>query len=71
MMAEQHEIFDNERVYIDGDPELDVFGPKPKRAQWRHRKVGPPWVKIGRKVAYLGTDLNAYLAAQRTDPSAP
>ena len=62
-------IFDNERVYLDCDPELDVLGSKPKRAQWRHRMVGPPWVKIGRKVAYLGGDLNAWLAAQRTDPS--
>jgi hypothetical protein len=26
-------------------------------------------VKIGRKVAYLGSDLNAWIAANRTDPS--
>jgi hypothetical protein len=64
------EIFDNNRTYVLGDPELAVLGSREKLAQWRHRVVGPPWVKIGRKVAYLGTDLNAYLTAQRTDPSA-
>ncbi|SMX23375.1 MerR family transcriptional regulator [Boseongicola aestuarii] len=64
------ELFQNDRTYILGDPELDVLGSREKLAQWRHRMVGPPWVKIGRKVAYLGTDLNAYLTAQRTDPNA-
>ncbi|SMX24044.1 MerR family transcriptional regulator [Boseongicola aestuarii] len=62
-------IFDNNRTYILGDPELHLLGTREKLAQWRHRMVGPPWVKIGRKVAYLGTDLNNWLAAQRTDPS--
>jgi len=62
-------IFDNNRTYILGDPVLEVLGTREKLAQWRHRMVGPPWVKIGRKVAYLGTDLNTWLAAQRTDPS--
>ena len=63
------ELFQNNRTYILGDPELEVLGSREKLAQWRHRMVGPPWVKIGRKVAYLGTDLNNWLAAQRTDPS--
>ncbi|MCP3971249.1 MAG: MerR family transcriptional regulator [Rhodobacteraceae bacterium] len=63
------ELFDSKRTYILGDPELDVLGTREKLAQWRHRRVGPPWVKIGRKVAYLGTDLNAYIVAQRTDPN--
>ena len=63
------ELFDNSRTYQLGDPELDVLGTREKLAQWRHRMVGPPWVKIGRKVAYLGTDLNNWLAAQRTDPN--
>lgn len=62
-------IFDNNRAYILGDPELRVLGSREKLAQWRHRRCGPPWIKIGRKVAYLGTDLNAWLEAQRTDPS--
>jgi len=63
------QIFENNRTYMLGDPELDVLGTRERLAQWRHRMMGPPWVKIGRKVAYLGVDLNAWLESQRTDPS--
>ncbi|MEO9825047.1 MAG: MerR family transcriptional regulator [Paracoccaceae bacterium] len=63
------EIFEQRRTYILGDPELGVLGTREKLAQWRYRRVGPPWIKIGRKVAYLGADLNAWIAAQRTDPN--
>ncbi len=62
-------IFEDNRTYVLGDPELNVLGTREKLAQWRHRMVGPPWVKIGRKVAYLGADLNDWMAANRTDPS--
>lgn len=62
-------LFEDNRIYVLGDPELDVLGSREKLAQWRHRRVGPPWVKIGRKVAYLGSDLNTWLSAQRTDPN--
>ena len=62
-------IFEDDRTYVLGDPELEVLGSREKLAQWRHRMVGPPWVKIGRKVAYLGSDLNAWLSARRIDPS--
>ena len=63
-------IFENERVYVLGDEALSVIGTREKLAQWRFRNVGPAWVKIGRKVTYLGVDLNAYLEAQRVDPQA-
>lgn len=62
-------IFDSNRTYVLGDQELSVLGTRELLSQWRHRKVGPPWLKIGRKVAYLGSDLNAWLDAQRTDPN--
>ncbi len=63
-------IFDCERRYFPEDPELRVLGSIEKLAQWRHRNVGPAFIRIGRRIGYHGTDLNAYLAAQRTDPSA-
>ncbi|WP_417278889.1 MerR family transcriptional regulator [Celeribacter sp.] len=63
------EIFENERVYDDGDKELDLIAPRAKRAQWRHRRVGPAWVKFGRRVKYLGRDLNAYVEENRVSPS--
>ncbi len=66
MMAE---LFENNRTYVRGDPELEVLGSREKLAQRRFRNVGPAWVKIDRKVAYLGSDLNAWIASNRTDPS--
>lgn len=62
-------IFDDDRIYLPEDGEMRVFGSTENLAQWAHRRTGPAWVKIGRKRAYFGTDLNAYLCAQRTDPS--
>jgi hypothetical protein len=34
-------------------------------ACWRSRRTGPPYVKIGGRVAYQNVDLEAYLAARR------
>ncbi|QBF30769.1 MerR family transcriptional regulator [Thalassococcus sp. S3] len=62
-------MFENQRLYDDTDQELDLIAPRTKRAQWRHRKVGPAWIKFGRRVKYLGHDLNAYVAENRVSPS--
>ena len=62
-------IFDADRMYFPEDPEMRVFGSIEKLAQWRHRNVGPAFIRIGRRIGYYGTDLNAYLSDQRTDPS--
>lgn len=63
-------IFDNSKNFVLGDPELDLIGPREKLAQWRHRGVGPPFLKFGKKVIYRGVDLNAWAEAQRVDPAA-
>ena len=63
------DIFDSDRIFFLGDPELEVIGSREKLAQWRHRNTGPAFVRIGRRIGYHGTDLNAYLAAQRIDPN--
>lgn len=62
-------IFDADRIYFPEDPEMNVFGDRLKLAQWRHRKRGPAFVRIGRRIGYHGSDLNAYLSAQRVDPN--
>ncbi|TLP55349.1 MerR family transcriptional regulator [Parasedimentitalea maritima] len=62
-------IFDNDRSYLLGDPELDILGDREKLAQWRHKNLGPPYYKLGRKVIYRGFDLNAWAEANRVDPS--
>ncbi|SFT80418.1 hypothetical protein [Sedimentitalea nanhaiensis] len=62
-------VFEDERVYDDADPELDLIATRNKRAQWRHRRVGPAFVKFGRRVKYLGTDLNAFVEENRVSPA--
>lgn len=62
-------LFENERNYVLGDPELDIIGDRDKLAQWRHKKMGPAFYKLGRKVIYRGTDLNAWAEACRVDPA--
>ena len=63
------QVFDNDRLYFPEDPELRLLGTGDKLAQWRHRRRGPAFLRIGRRIAYHGSDLNAYLDAQRVDPS--
>ncbi len=63
------DIFDSDRIFFLGDPELEVIGSREKLAQWRHRNVGPAFMRIGRRIGYHGSDLNAYLVAQRSDPN--
>ena len=60
-------IFDDNRHYVLGDPELHLIGTREKLAQWRCQKVGPAYFKLGKKVIYGGTDLNAWANAQRIE----
>lgn len=62
-------LFDDNRSYVLGDSELDFIGNREKLAQWRHKKMGPPYYKLGRKVIYLGRDLNVWADANRFDPN--
>lgn len=64
-------LFEQNRNYVLGDPELDLIGDRVKLAQWRHRKTGPAYYKLGRKIVYRGTDLNAWAEAQRVEPGYP
>ena len=62
-------LFESNRNYVLGDPELDLIGDRAELAQWRHKGVGPPFYKLGRKIIYRGEDLNAWADTQRVDPS--
>lgn len=62
-------ILDSDRIFFPEDVEMRIFGSIEKLAQWRHRNRGPAFIRIGRRIGYHGADLNAYLAAQRTDPN--
>lgn len=62
-------MFDRKRTYRLGDPELEVLGSRAKLAAWRHRNVGPAWIKCGKTVFYLGSDLLDWIEIHRTDPN--
>lgn len=61
-------IFENERNYVIGDPELDVIGPREKLNQWRHKNTGLAFYRLGRKIIYRGADLNDWAESNRVDP---
>ena len=63
-------LFDDNRNYVLGDEELNILGDREKLAQWRHKGVGPAFYRMGRKIVYRGSDLNAWADAQRVEPSA-
>lgn len=44
---------------------------KPTLANWRWRKYGPPYLKVGRRVEYRQDDVDAWRDAQRRNPSEP
>jgi hypothetical protein len=60
-------IFDQNRNYILGDLELEIIGDREKLAQWRHKGIGPAYYRLGRKIVYKGSDLNAWAEANRVD----
>jgi hypothetical protein len=37
-------------------------------ANWRWRKYGPPFLKVGRRIEYVQGDVDAWRGAQRRDP---
>jgi hypothetical protein len=63
-------LFETNRNYVLGDQELEIIGDREKLAQWRHKGLGPAYYKLGRKVIYCGSDLNAWAEANKIDPEA-
>lgn len=37
------DLFESNRSYVLGDPELDIIGDREKLAQWRHKRTGPAY----------------------------
>ncbi len=62
-------LFEQNRSYVLGDEELDIIGDRAKLAQWRHKDIGPAFYKLGRKIVYRGSDLNAWAESNRVDPA--
>jgi hypothetical protein len=60
-----HDIFEPLRIYDDVDDELDLIAPRQKRAVWRHKNIGPNFMRFGRRIKYSGADLNNWVNRQR------
>ena len=63
-------MFQNDKLYLTGDPALKALGPYSTLAHWRSEGRGPAFIKLGSKVAYRGSDLNEWLNRQRVEPVA-
>ncbi len=63
------DLFEQNRNYVLGDQELDIIGNREKLAQWRHKRIGPAFYRLGRKIVYRGEDLNAWAEASRVEPA--
>ena len=62
-------MFDDDRLYLAGDPALLVLGHPSTLAHWRSEGRGPAFIKLGRRVAYRGRDVNEWLAAHTVRPT--
>ena len=63
------QVFEDHKLYLAGDPALLVLGRPSTLAHWRSEGRGPAFIKLGSRVAYRGSDLNAWLAAQTVRPT--
>ena len=61
-------MFTPDLLYFTDDPALKALAANQTMAQWRSEGRGPAYIKIGSRVAYRGSDLNAWLAAQTIRP---
>ena len=67
-------MFDDHKLYLNGDPALLVLGRPCTLAHWRSAGCGPAFIKLGARVTYRGSDLNAWLKARTvraTDSGCP
>lgn len=59
-----------EKKYTDAEV-AEILGVKKQTPRaWRCLGRGPAYVRVGRCVRYLKSDLDAFLAANRVDPTA-
>ena len=63
-------MFDPGTLYLTTDPTLKLIGAPSTLAHWRCEGKGPPFVKLGGRVAYRGADLNAWIDSQTVRPAA-
>ena len=62
--------FVDDEFYPPNHPQLRAFGTPGALAVKRCKGLGPPFVKIGRRVFYHGADLNRLLDEGKVEPRA-
>ena len=62
--------FEDDVYYAPGDNALRLLATRATLALWRHQNKGPAYSKFGRRVYYLGADLNSWCDARRVEPRA-
>ena len=63
-------VFNPDKLYRPSDPEMRQIGSYSKLAHWRQEGKGPPYIKYGISVFYLGQAINDWLAAHVVEPAA-
>ena len=62
-------MFDPDRLYRASDPELEIIASPGVLAQWRHKNVGPPFIKLTNRILYSGEAINRWLAERTVLPA--
>ena len=63
-------MFDPDRLYFADDATLKQLAPYSTLAHWRCQGKGPAFIRLGKRVAYRGADLNAWLESRTVRPKA-
>lgn len=54
-------MYEDNRLYPADSAELNVLGTYSTLAHWRSQGTGPTYIKLGKRVAYRGRDLNEWI----------
>lgn len=60
--------FDDNTYYRPADEAMRLIATVGSLAQWRHYGQGPAFCKFGRRILYLGRDLNRWMDEHRVEP---
>ena len=63
-------MFDPDKLFTADDPLMRQIAPLGTLANWRSQRKGPAFVRLGKRVAYKGADLNRWIEAQTVRPAA-
>lgn len=58
-------LFEDDEYLTPKDPRMRIFGEEQTLARQRHEGRGPPYVKFGSLVRYIGADLNEHARKHR------